>query len=138
MFSRIQPAAGVTLHPGFFLKAFKIIFFLMPDIWNLDNCELVLDVETSLLPPYYDHWLACMLVQDEWLWVGERNGNDKLCWEYVEKLLICMIALLEHSEKKVSDRCMGTLENGKREATINSRKNKKSYTEEGTFYRRPE
>lgn len=52
----------------------------MPDILKRLHCEFILKVGVSLVPSYYDHGLACLLVQDEWLWVGWRNGTDKLCW----------------------------------------------------------
>lgn len=46
--------------------------------------------------------------------------------ECLEKLLKCMIAVLECSEKKLVT-CIETLVNAKSAAIINSRKNKKSY-----------
>lgn len=72
----------MILNPGFFSESIEdhLFFFFMPDILKRLHCEFILKVGVSLVPSYYDHGLACLLVQDEWLWVGWRNGTDKLCW----------------------------------------------------------
>ena len=50
------------------------------------------------------------------------------CVGICRKVINVYESSLEHSEKKkISDRCIEILANGKSEATINSRKNKKSY-----------
>lgn len=50
-----------------------------------------------------------------------------IVFEYVEKLLVCTLAVVEHSQKNVSNRRIEIFTNGKSGAPINSRKYKKSH-----------
>lgn len=70
-------------------------------------------------------WLVSWYKMNGYGWDGEMELIN--CAGICREVINVYDSSLEHSEKKNRDRCIEILVNRKSEATINSRKNRKSY-----------